>query len=117
MTAKARAAALLGLVFVAGAFAGAGALRLAGPPPQPAEPLPGLEELDLDPSQRARAKAVLEKHRPELEAVLAEVEPRLRPVRDEVERELRRDVLTPAQAARLDALKASGRRPPGAGGP
>ena len=91
-------------------------LRLLGPP-RPSEPLPGLEELGLDRTQRATAKLILEKHRPELEAILAEVEPRLRPIRDTVESELRRDVLTDSQAKRLEELKKGGRRPPGAGGP
>lgn len=116
MSSKVRAGLVLVLVFAAGALAGAGGLRLAGPPRPPADPLPGLEELDLDSAQRARARIVLDKYRPELEAVLAEVEPRLKPIRDKVETELKRDVLTEAQAKHLDELKAR-RRPLGAGGP
>jgi hypothetical protein len=108
---KRTAALVLLLVFVSGVFAGAGLVRTAlasGPPPAP---LPGLETLDLNSDQIARARVILDRHRAELEAVLAGVEPQLRPVRDRVEFELRREVLTDAQGKQLDRVKVRGGHP------
>lgn len=111
MTPKATAALVLALVFGAGALVGVSAARFVGAPKPPPEPLPGLDGLDLSPAQRARARAVIDAHRPELEAVLVDVEPRLKPIRDKVETELRRDVLTPEQGRRLDEIKRASPRP------
>lgn len=111
MSPKLKAYATLALVFVAGAAAGAGGLIALGPP-RPSEPLPGLEELDLSRDQRVRAKAVLERHRPELEAVLADVRPKLETIHEAVATDLEREVLTEAQAKKLRELRAQHKGPP-----
>lgn len=120
-------AVILVAVFVAGAATGAGligAFRPAGhASPRPRPPgdgmPPGLSELGLSPDQAARARAILDRHRAELEAAIQETFPRVRAIQDRIDQEIRA-VLTPDQAARLDELRR--RRPPlrgmgGMGGP
>jgi Spy/CpxP family protein refolding chaperone len=112
---------LLLAIFLAGGLAGFGlasALPASfarwhhhGPPPLPRQ----FEELGLSADQEARARAIFERARPELDAVLQESYPRVRAINDRMEAELRA-ILTPEQRQRLDAMKA--RRPPGPpGGP
>jgi hypothetical protein len=105
-------------IFLAGAATGAGAVHLfrpggplgptgrgAGPFPPAAAPLPpALRGLDLTPEQERIARALMEKHRPEMEAVLRETFPRFEAIRRQFEAELRPS-LTEAQARKLDAQK------------
>ena len=117
-------ALILVAVFVAGAATGAGltwALRPAGHgPPGPRPPADGmppfLSELRLSPDQAAQARAIVERHRPEIEEAVQETFPRVRAIQDRVDREIRA-LLDPDQAARFDELRS--RRPPlrGMGGP
>jgi len=119
--------------FLAGGAAGAGLVTWLRPGPPhhgPHQPSPGwlpppLAALDLTVEQQQKAKAIMEKHRPELEAVVRESFPRLRALLDQVDKELR-GILTEPQALKFDELKA--KRPlgpegvppgfaPGAGGP
>jgi hypothetical protein len=98
-------------VFAAGGLAGAGVDRwLAGTcaadaPPPPAPPLGPMElvELGLSPEQQQQARAIGERHRPELEALRRELMPRALEIHERMQRELR-EVLTPAQRQRLDEL-------------
>jgi len=103
-------------IFLVGAATGAGAAHLfrpggpmgppghGGPPFPPAgAPLPpGLAGLDLTPEQEKTARALMEKHRPEMEAVLRETFPRFEAIRRQYEAELRPS-LTEAQQRKLDA--------------
>ncbi|MEY2930425.1 MAG: hypothetical protein RL033_1174, partial [Pseudomonadota bacterium] len=88
---------------------------LRGPPPGPPPfgPLP-LHELGLSAEQRARADAIFEQHRPELDAIRQEGFPKVRKINEQLESEVR-ELLTPEQRARLDVLKAQ--RPPRPPGP
>ncbi|MEY4548034.1 MAG: hypothetical protein RL685_4229 [Pseudomonadota bacterium] len=88
---------------------------LRGPPPGPPPfgPLP-LQELGLSAEQRARADAIFEQHRPELDAIRQEGFPKVRRINEQLESEVR-ELLTPEQRARLDVLKAQ--RPPRPPGP
>jgi len=112
---KLRAFALLAAMFVIGAFAGAGLVRLArpalGPPPFHHDPF---RHLDLTPDQRARAEKILEKHRPALDAIVEETRPRVRAIQETIEKELA-EVLTPEQVRRLEELRARMPPPPGPG--
>ncbi len=111
-----RAIGLLAAMFIAGALTGAGLTRALeprhlGPPPHP----PGMAlygQLGLDREQEARARAIFEAHRPELDAVLRDALPRARAVQETVDREMRA-ILTPEQARRLEELKAAMPPPPG----
>jgi Spy/CpxP family protein refolding chaperone len=102
--------------FIAGALTGAGVLVLLGPPPPPPGGPGGLgplTELDLTADQEAQARALHERHRPELEAIFKETQPKVRAVQLRIEAELR-ELLTPEQQRRLDAMEA---RRPAAGSP
>lgn len=114
-------------IFLAGAAAGAGAVHLlrpggplrppgrgAGPFPPAGAPLPpALGGLELTPEQERTARALMEKHRPEMEAVLRETFPRFEAIRRQFEAELRPS-LTEAQARMLDAQRPA--PPPGQNG-
>ncbi|MCA9596003.1 MAG: periplasmic heavy metal sensor [Myxococcales bacterium] len=117
-------ALLLVGTFAAGTVTGAGIQRYFGrPPPPPHHPRGGppmfgplpLEQLDLSSEQQTKIRAIVEKHRPELEKILKESFPKVRAVNDEVEKELR-TVLTAEQQKKLDELKRH-RPPPPPGGP
>ena len=107
-------ALLLVATFAVGTITGAGLCRFLGPPPPPPPPPPPmlagpLAELDLTPSQRTKARAIQERHRPALDAIVRETFPRVRAINDQMRQELRA-ILTPAQRTRLDEIDA--RRPP-----
>jgi hypothetical protein len=109
-------ALVLVAVFAAGVATGAGLARAFRPHgPGPAGPRPpgdGLPpfvaELGLSPDQLARARAIAERHRAEIEAVVQETFPRVRAIQDQVDQEIRA-ILTPEQARRFDELRS--RRP------
>jgi Spy/CpxP family protein refolding chaperone len=104
--------------FVLGAVAGAGLTRWTHqPPPHRHAPfLPGPPGgLALTPEQEAKARAITDRYRPELEAVWRESMPKVSAINEKMEQELRH-VLTPEQQKRLDELKAH-RPPPPPGGP
>jgi uncharacterized membrane protein len=104
-------------VFLAGGVTGAGLVWAMRPhDPRPAAPRPRVEglpgpvaELGLTPEQTARARAIFESHRAELQAAIEESFPRVRAVQDRIDAEIRA-LLTPEQAARFDELRK--RRPP-----
>jgi len=99
--------------FVAGAGAGVGLYRWAGPrfPPHPGPSAlpPHLRGLDLTPEQERRAAEIFERHRPDLEAIMRDSYPRMRAVVEETHAELRR-ILTPEQQRKFDELES--RAPP-----
>lgn len=105
--------------FLAGAVAGVGLYRFAGPahrrgPPGEGPPLPPhLAGLGLSPQQARQAAQILERHRPALDAVLRESYPRVRAIVEEMHAETRA-ILTPEQQKRFDELDS---RPPPWGGP
>jgi Spy/CpxP family protein refolding chaperone len=108
---KLRAIALLAAMFLAGALAGAGLGRLLEPRGGPHPPGMGpYARLGLTPEQQARARAIFEAHRGELDAILSEAMPRVRKVQDSIDLEMR-EVLTPEQRDRLARLQAES--PPG----
>lgn len=107
--------------FVLGAVAGAGLTvwtRLPPPhPPRPAPFLPGPPgALKLTPEQEAKARAITDRYRPELEAVWRESMPKVKAINEKMEQELR-EVLTPEQRKTLDEMKAHRLPPPLPGGP
>jgi hypothetical protein len=108
-------ALLLFGTFMVGLVTGGGLCRLLGPPPPPFPPPPPppflapLGELELTPRQQEQARAILERHRPELDALVREAFPRVRAIHEQMMVELR-PLLTPAQRTKLDAIQA--RRPP-----
>ncbi|HVP67695.1 MAG TPA: periplasmic heavy metal sensor [Anaeromyxobacteraceae bacterium] len=100
--------------FLAGAVAGVGFYRWAtphGPPPRERSALPPhFRDLGLTPEQEARAAAILERHRPEIDAVMRETYPRMQAIVERTHNELK-EILTPAQRARFEEIER--RRPPG----
>lgn len=115
-------ALLLVATFAVGTVTGAGICRALGPPPPPHPPHPPpppfvalISGLELTPRQQEQARAIQERHRPELDALLRQAFPRVRAINDEMRRELR-EILTPAQRAKLDEMDAR-RPPPPPGGP
>jgi len=108
--------------FVLGTVAGAGlTLWTRLPPPPPRRPVPFLPgppgALKLTPEQEAKARAITDGYRPELEAVWRASMPKVKAINEKMERELR-EVLTPEQQKILDETKAHLRPAPlGPGGP
>jgi Spy/CpxP family protein refolding chaperone len=106
-------ALLLFGTFLSGAVAGAGFARwmhLPPPPPRPAPFLPGPPgALKLTPAQEAKARAITEHYRPQLEAILRANFPKVQAINEQMEKELR-EMLTPEQIKVLDDIKAH--RPP-----
>ncbi|MEW6433948.1 MAG: hypothetical protein AB1730_20805 [Myxococcota bacterium] len=113
--------------FLCGAVFGGGVHAWFSPQQQPLPPPPGLQggpppgalprwmsELDLTDAQREQARAIFEKHRPELQKVFEEAFPKAREVNDKMQAELRA-VLTDAQRAKLDAWWKQHPHPPGMG--
>jgi Spy/CpxP family protein refolding chaperone len=98
--------AVLALVFVAGAVAGA-ALEHARKPLGGVRP-PGIppfvEELGLDQDQHAKILEIFERHGPEFEAGLKESFKAMEPTIDAIDAEIRL-VLTPAQQAQFDSMR------------
>ncbi|HEV8578975.1 MAG TPA: hypothetical protein VGX68_07805 [Thermoanaerobaculia bacterium] len=107
--ARALSAALLVVVFAAGALVGAAADRALGPRSHRAGRLGHesevLERLRLDTRQKTEVEKILEQRRTEAAKVWSEVKPRLNKVvagtRDDLSR-----VLTPEQLAEYDRLMA-----------
>jgi Spy/CpxP family protein refolding chaperone len=64
-----------------------------------------VRDLDLTPDQRQRIGVLIEQNRERMDAIRTESRPRVEALRKEGEDAIR-DVLTPEQAARFDALKA-----------
>lgn len=115
-SARVRAILVLVLVFALGGFAGLGVARWLGPPAPPRPPIPGgLGELGLSAAQEEQARAILDRHRPEIERAMAELRPRLRAIQEQVDAELRA-ILDEGQRAKLEQLRAT-RPPPGLGPP
>ncbi|MBK8482407.1 MAG: periplasmic heavy metal sensor [Proteobacteria bacterium] len=114
---RARTAVLLLAVFAAGGLSGAAVDRWLGHCPRPpAGPAPfgpaGPRGLNLSPEQGEKARAIGDRHRPELEAIRQEVMPRVLDIHDRMQRELRA-ILTPSQRNVLDrAVKRRGHQPP-----
>ena len=106
-------ALLLFGTFLLGAVAGTGLSRwnhLPPPPPRPAPFLPGPPgALKLTPDQEAKARAITERYRPQLEAILRANFPKVQALNEQMEKELR-EILTEEQRKALDEMKA--RRPP-----
>jgi hypothetical protein len=105
-------ALLLFGTFLLGAVAGAGLSHWNRfpPPPRHVPFLPGPPgALKLTPEQEAKARAITERHRPELEAIWREEFPKVKAVNEKMEKELR-EVLTPEQQKILDEVRAH--RPP-----
>ena len=108
-----RAIALLAVMFIAGALAGAGVSRMVDYRHRPPRPpwMGPFGELGLTAEQDARVRAVFEKHRPELDAILAETRPKVREVQKAIDDDLSA-ILTPEQLHKLQQLKGDGRLPP-----
>ena len=109
--------------FLAGAAAGVGFYRWAGPERRPGPPRgapsplpPHLAGLGLSAEQAAQAERIVERHRPALDAVLRESYPRMQAIVGQMHAEVRA-ILTPEQRRRFDDLVS--RAPPwaGPGGP
>lgn len=66
-----------------------------------------LDRLGLTPEQRRAVDSLLERSRPRAQAAMAEMVPRLGAIADSLDAELRQ-ILTPAQRARLDSLGGQG---------
>jgi hypothetical protein len=120
-------ALLLFGTFLFGAIAGAGFSRwnhMPPPPPRPAPFLPGPPgALKLTPDQEAKARAITEHYRPQLEAILRASYPKVQVLNEQMEKEMR-EILSQEQRKALDEMKAhrppmppSGPMTPGAGPP
>lgn len=101
-------AILLVVTFAAGTLTGVGIsvwLRHdhRRPPPPMFASLP-LEDLDLSGEQRDKVRAILDRHRPEIEAAVRETFPKVQAINEQTEREVK-EILTDAQKQRLEELK------------
>jgi Spy/CpxP family protein refolding chaperone len=97
------AAMVLAGTFLLGVLTGVGVAILLGP--RHGSPLPPspLHELNLTAEQTERLHALQERYRPQLEQILREAMPKARAIQEKIESEMR-EVLTPEQRAKLDAL-------------
>ncbi|HJP56223.1 MAG TPA: periplasmic heavy metal sensor [Gemmatimonadales bacterium] len=119
MASRGRAAALLALVFLAGALAGAGAWALRRGGSHGDHPRGDFVEhlahhLDLTPAQRDSVAAILERRRRSMDSLWQEVGPRFETLRVTVRSEIRSQ-LTPDQQRkfadmnkRADSIRAQG---------
>jgi len=110
---RTRSALVLIATFVAGAVFGAGVYAWLGPRPHPhrggfGAPPGGLPrwmaQLDLTADQEAKARAIFDTYRPQLQKVFEESFPKARAVNEQMDAELKA-VLTPAQREKLDAWR------------
>lgn len=102
-------AMLLVVTFAAGTLTGVGIsvwLRHdhRRPPPPPMFASLPLEDLDLSGEQRDKVRAILDRHRPEIEAAVRETFPKVQAINEQTEREVK-EILTDAQKQRLEELK------------
>jgi hypothetical protein len=107
-----RGLTLLLAVFAAGVAAGIGLDRAAATDSRLETRLSTgmpavLDRLGLTPEQRRAVDSLLERSRPRAQAAMAEMVPRLGAIADSLDAELR-EILTPAQRARLDSLGGQG---------
>ena len=106
---KVWAVAFLVAVFVAGAAVGWGARRWSAGPHEPRLRDTGAivahlaKELDLSPPQQDSVRAILERHRAEIDALWHLVHPRVDSLRATIHREISAQ-LTPAQQSRYRDL-------------
>ena len=116
---------LLGLAFVSGGLAGiaiehtriasgerAAATRMPAPFGRRGVLPSQLERLDLTAEQRAEIRAILERRRPETDSILRLAMPRLGAIMESTRAEIR-EILTPEQRKRLDAMMPGRRGPRG----
>ncbi len=121
---RAGALALLVVVFAAGMAVGWSARRWThtAPPPRYRESRAMVDflskELSLSPAQQDSVRAILRRHRPELDTLWHLVHPRMDSLRAVMHREINAQ-LTPPQQARYSALVARVERPsqPDSGNP
>lgn len=96
---------LLATVFVAGIAIGVIGNRLASNGPVIKTRFTGiLDRLELTPQQRVQAESIVSRRAPRSESLMLKMAEQLRAVSDSVDAELRQ-ILTPAQGARLDSLR------------
>ncbi len=117
-TVRLTTALLLVATFAAGSVTGAAIYRFAaprwehrGPPPPGMLPL---DRLGLSPEQETKARAIMDRYRPELDAVMREGFPKVRAIQERMQRDLD-GILTPEQrkrAAELEQERRSRRGPP-----
>src|SRR5438046_10462340 len=110
---KAWAAVLLAAVFVAGGAAGWGIAAWRDPRGHRGGPDAMVNYLDdhlrLSAAQKDSVRAVLARHRPEMEALWREVHPRFDSIRTVIRREVRGELTAGARAEYVGLLRAHGR--------
>lgn len=105
--------AVLIATFIVGALAGAATMRVVSArEPQAAEShgrrhhTSLLDQLDLTPAQRQHADSILSRRRKQMDAFWAKNGPELRAIVDSTRAEIRA-ILTPAQQAKEDSIRAA----------
>jgi hypothetical protein len=115
-TVRLTTALLLVATFAAGSVTGAAIYRFAAPRFEPARPPPPgmlpLDRLDLSADQQEKARAIMERYRPELETVMRESFPKVRAIHERMDKELE-GILTDDQRKLARALQKSRPFPPG----
>jgi hypothetical protein len=102
-----RALALLAAMFLVGMCAGVGASRLLWfrRPPHTSPPVGPYGQLYLSAEQQESVRAILDKHKADIDAIMGEAMPKVRAVQDVIDREVG-NVLTDEQRGKLDQMKA-----------